>query len=93
MNKFRRLLGRISAETCLKMDYFCSKYQKSPSAEGVCKTLIPLYISGWCRCLAILGKTKLVFSVPSCPENVPTPLLPGIDRALLEDENPIFSSN
>jgi len=34
MNKFRRVLGRISAETCLKMDYFGSKSQKSPNAGG-----------------------------------------------------------
>jgi len=33
MNKFGRFLGRISAETCLKMDYFGSKPQKSPSAR------------------------------------------------------------
>jgi len=34
MNKFGRFLGRISAETCLKMDYFGSKSPKSPSAGG-----------------------------------------------------------
>jgi len=28
MNKFRRFLGKISAETCLKMDYFGSKSRK-----------------------------------------------------------------
>jgi len=28
MNKFRRFLDRISAETCLKMDYFGSKFPK-----------------------------------------------------------------
>jgi len=28
MNKFRRFLGRISAKTCLKMNYFGSKSQK-----------------------------------------------------------------
>jgi len=28
MNKFERFLGRISAETCLKMDYFGSKFPK-----------------------------------------------------------------
>jgi len=26
MNKFRRFLGRISVETCLKMDYFGTKF-------------------------------------------------------------------
>jgi len=30
--KFGRFLGWISAETCLKMDYFGAKFQKSPSA-------------------------------------------------------------
>jgi len=34
MNKFRSFLGRISAETCLKMDYFGSQSQKSPSTGG-----------------------------------------------------------
>jgi len=28
MNKFQRFLGRILAETCLKMDYFGCKSQK-----------------------------------------------------------------
>jgi len=28
MNKFGRFLGRISAETCLNMDYFSSKSPK-----------------------------------------------------------------
>jgi len=31
MNKLRRFLDRNSAETCLKMDYFGSRFQKSPS--------------------------------------------------------------
>jgi len=35
MNKFRRFLGRISAETCLKMYYFGSKSKKSPSAGAL----------------------------------------------------------
>jgi len=35
MNKFGRFLGRISAETYLKMDYFGSKSQKiAPLAFG-----------------------------------------------------------
>jgi len=34
MNKFRKLLGRISAKTCIKMDYFGSNSQKLPSAGG-----------------------------------------------------------
>jgi len=33
MNKFRKFFGRISAETYLKMDYFGSKSQKSPSTR------------------------------------------------------------
>jgi len=33
MNKFRRILFRISAETYLKMDYFASEYPKSPTAR------------------------------------------------------------
>jgi len=40
MNKFQSFLGRNSAETCLKMDYFGSKSQKSPSAR-------PLTSGGW----------------------------------------------
>jgi len=28
------VLSKISAETCLKMDYFGSKFQKSPSTRG-----------------------------------------------------------
>jgi len=34
MKKFRRFLGKILAETCLKMDHFDNKSEKSPSAEG-----------------------------------------------------------
>jgi len=34
MNKFRKFLGKISAKTCLKMDYFGSKSHKLPSAGG-----------------------------------------------------------
>jgi len=30
MNKFGRFLGRISTETCLKIDYLGSKYPKAP---------------------------------------------------------------
>jgi len=33
-NKFRRFLGRISAETYLKLDYFGSKSPKIVSAGG-----------------------------------------------------------
>jgi len=29
-----KVLGRVSAETCLKMDFFGCKCQKSPSARG-----------------------------------------------------------
>jgi len=32
MNKFGRFLDRISAKTCLKIDYFSCKSLKSPSA-------------------------------------------------------------
>jgi len=34
MNKFRRFLVRISAETCLKMDYFGSKFLKVAKRWG-----------------------------------------------------------
>jgi len=34
MNKFQCIFGRISAKTCLKIDYFGSYSQKSPSAGG-----------------------------------------------------------
>jgi len=39
MNKFRRFLGRISAETCLKMDYFGSKALKIPDGGSAPKPL------------------------------------------------------
>jgi len=42
MNKFQRLLGRISAETYLKLDYFGSKSQKIVKRWGVCpQTTLP----------------------------------------------------
>jgi len=34
MNKFRWFLGRISAETCQKVDYFGSISSKLPKASG-----------------------------------------------------------
>jgi len=34
MYKFGRFLGRISVETCLKMDYFGSKFQKIAKRWG-----------------------------------------------------------
>jgi len=60
MNEFRKFLGGISAETCLKMDYFGNISLKSPNAGGSlpdprlgsmnrecesAKTLLPLNIS------------------------------------------------
>jgi len=101
MNKF----SIISAEACLKMDYFGSKSQKSPSTRAsppdtlvsvagwfasrllfrlndkrTCKTLLPLNISGWYRCLAISefwAKKNLyfIFSTHPLPKNVSAPLL------------------
>jgi len=35
MNTFGRILGRISAETCLKMDYFGSKFSKIAKRWGL----------------------------------------------------------
>jgi len=35
MNKFRRFLGKISAETCLKMDYFDNKSPKIAKRWGL----------------------------------------------------------
>jgi len=35
MNKFERFLGRISAETCLKMDYFGNKSPKIAKRWGL----------------------------------------------------------
>jgi len=141
MNKFRRFLGRISVETCLKMDYFGSVqgrrqknfqgrwgdetkqdrktaplsfsqfYQynvwksrggghgspllpaadahgsirvlvssKSPKAgvsppdprldsmnRKCAKTLLPLNISGWCRCLEILEQNETLLFYLFCP--------------------------
>jgi len=48
MNKFQRFLGRISAETCLKLDYFGSKSQKSSNAGALPPD--PLVSSGWGFC-------------------------------------------
>jgi len=74
MYKFRRFLGRISAEICLKIGYFGSISPKSPSAGGsppdsrldlmnsdCAKFLLPLNISGWCRCLAILQQNESLY--------------------------------
>jgi len=59
-----------SAETCIKMDYFASKSTKSRTAVGstdrcldsmtreCAKTLLPLNIFEWCRCLAILEQNE-----------------------------------
>jgi len=72
MNKFRMFLFRISAETCLKMDYFAGKSPKSSIVGGsipwspfrfndyreCAKTLLPLNIFGWCSCLAILWQNE-----------------------------------
>jgi len=33
--KFRRFLSRISAETCLKIDYFGSKFPKTAKRWGL----------------------------------------------------------
>jgi len=42
MSKFRRFLGRISAESRLKIHYFRNKSQKSPIAGGSLQTpLLP----------------------------------------------------
>jgi len=35
MNKFGRFLGRISAESCLKIDYFGSKSKKIAKRWGI----------------------------------------------------------
>jgi len=71
MKKLRRFLFRISAETCLKMNYFASKTPQIAdrwgSAPDPClnsmtrectNALLLLNIFGWCRCLAILGQNE-----------------------------------
>jgi len=73
MNKFRRFLGRISVEACLKrITLVVSISPKSPNAGGSppdprlesmnresAKTLLPLNISaGRRRCLAILEQNE-----------------------------------
>jgi len=87
MNTFVRFLFRISPKKGLKMDYFARKSSKSPTAGGFtpnprfdsmtrewAKTLLPLNIFGWCRCLAIF-RAKRIFlyfmfsgSAPSLPK-------------------------
>jgi len=43
MNKFGRFFGRISADACLKMDYFGSKFPKIVKCWGLrLQTLLPL---------------------------------------------------
>jgi len=71
-NKYRKFLGKISAESCLKMDYFGSKSQKSPKPlcirwqprlDLMTKECARPYTSiehFWIiRCLAILGQTEI----------------------------------
>jgi len=77
MNKFRSFLGRILSETCLKMNYFCSKFSKRdrpqtplPPAAGVSPDPAPIGITDWCRWLAIFGQnetyTLYFLSPPPC---------------------------
>jgi len=79
MNKIQRFFGRISAEICLKMDYFGSKSQKSPSAGGFApRPLFRLMTRECARPTPIehfwlrqmignrMGKTKLIFYI-FCP--------------------------
>jgi len=64
-------LAKRAAWNMPKMDYFGNKFPKSSNARGspsdprldsmngeCAKTLLPLNISGWCRCLAILEKNE-----------------------------------
>jgi len=77
MNKFLKFLGRFTAETCLKMDYFGSVSPKSPNAGApppdhrldsmnrkCAKTLLLLNILSWCRCLEILGQNETYILYP-----------------------------
>jgi len=42
MKKFVRFLGRISTKTCLKMEYFGSKFLKLAKRWGLCpQTSLP----------------------------------------------------
>jgi len=73
MNKFRKILGRISAEICLKMDNFGSKSPKLPSANPPfrlktreCKTLLPLRLLVDANDWQFESKTKLIFYI-FCP--------------------------
>jgi len=47
MNKFGKFLGRNSAETCLKMDYFGSKTQKNCQALWGAPLPEPLTSGSW----------------------------------------------
>jgi len=78
MNKFRRFLGRISPEACLKMDYFVSKSPKiakrwlfpqppfNQVTRNICKALIPLKFLVDADAWQIWGKIKLIFCI-LCP--------------------------
>jgi len=63
MIKFRRFLGRILAEVCLKMDYFGSKSPQIAKRWGLrpqtpvqvkwlenVQDPTPIEITGWCSC-------------------------------------------
>jgi len=79
MNKFQRFLGRISAETGLKMDYFGSKYQKIANRQSrplfrlhdwrMRKTLLPLKLLVDADAWQFWGKTKFILYIfsPSSP--------------------------
>jgi len=67
--KYRSFLGRISAETDLKIYYFGSpkvskRWGLAPRPcldlmnRECAKTLHLLYICGWCSCIAILGQNE-----------------------------------
>jgi len=66
MNKFRRFIGRILSEICLKMDYFGSKSPK------IAKRWVLVDADDW----PFFGKIKLIFYIfcPPCPKNVSAPL-------------------
>jgi len=76
LNKFLRFLGKISAETCQKIDYFGRKSQKSPSAalraphpdprldsklENVQRLYSPIESLVKADAWQFWGKTKLIF--------------------------------
>jgi len=70
MNKFRRFLGRISAKTCLKIDYFGSPL---PNVDLGFDSRSPFRFNDYRMGKTLLNISDYIF-YPSCPKNALSPL-------------------